>query len=175
MTINLRLGRSAKLKVPGGTAASWGPITRLPLSKGMSKATAHDLRVDTGRAGSAQFRGLGSAGAACRPQGRRSSHVPALRVGTTPKVRPPAFSRSRKYTPSNPKWKISNPRLNQRPFSASSKARRTARALFWHSSCSRAGTESATMPAPACKYAVLSLMSTVRMTMQELRLPEKSR
>lgn len=43
------------------------------------------------------------------------------------------------------------PELRHSPFSASSNARRTARALFWHSLYSRAATESATMPAPACR------------------------
>ena len=44
-----------------------------------------------------------------------------------------------------------NFRLLYNPCSASSKARSTARALFMLSSYSRAGTESATMPAPACR------------------------
>jgi len=57
---------------------------------------------------------------------------------------------------------------------AISTARSTARALFSVSSNSRCGSESATIPAPACKYAFLPFMSRVRIAMHESRLPAKS-
>src|SRR3990172_3304347 len=49
---------------------------------------------------------------------------------------------------------------------ASSAALNRARALFTHSACSRSGTESATMPAPACTYIVPSFTTEVLSTMQ---------
>src|ERR1700688_2105782 len=60
------------------------------------------------------------------------------------------------------------------PFRAISTALSTAWALFMASWNSLAGSESATMPAPACKYACLLFISMVRMAMQESRLPAKS-
>ena len=63
--------------------------------------------------------------------------------------------------------------LNAQPL-ALSIARTTARALFTLSSYSLSGTESATMPAPAWMCPCLPCMSSVRMAMQEVRLPEKS-
>src|SRR5580700_4151630 len=49
---------------------------------------------------------------------------------------------------------------------ASSAARNSALALSTHSCCSRAGSESATIPAPAWTYMVPSLIRAVRRTMQ---------
>jgi len=49
---------------------------------------------------------------------------------------------------------------------ASSAALNSARALLTHSACSRSGTESATMPAPALTYIVPSLTTEVLSTMQ---------
>src|SRR5437763_8493964 len=53
-------------------------------------------------------------------------------------------------------------------------ARSTACALFMLSSYSVAGSESATMPAPACKSAFLPFISMVRIAMHESRFPAKS-
>ena len=52
-------------------------------------------------------------------------------------------------------------------------ARKSAAALFWVSSYSVAGTESATMPAPACTCATPSRHTIVRMVMQVSRLPSQ--
>src|SRR5256885_1590311 len=49
---------------------------------------------------------------------------------------------------------------------ASSAARNSAFALLTHSCCSNAGSESATMPAPACTYITPSFTNAVRSTMQ---------
>src|SRR5690242_20702424 len=54
---------------------------------------------------------------------------------------------------------------------ANSTAFSTAPALLTHSAYSFAGTESATIPAPDCRYAFLPFMNMVRMAMQESRLP----
>ncbi len=61
------------------------------------------------------------------------------------------------------------------PSEASSSARISARALSHVSSNSAAGSESITMPAPACTRAVEPDMTTVRIAMQKSRLPAKSR
>src|SRR5687767_10679588 len=58
---------------------------------------------------------------------------------------------------------------------ASSRARKSACALLRVSSYSVAGTESATMPAPAWTWATPSRSTSVRMAMQQSRLPAKSR
>src|SRR5208282_1067301 len=55
---------------------------------------------------------------------------------------------------------------------ACSRAERSARALLTDSSYSRWGTESATMPAPACTQAIPPFATSVRMAMQESILPE---
>src|SRR5512132_57914 len=60
-----------------------------------------------------------------------------------------------------------------RRVSAAAMARRTAAALFRHSASSAAGSESATMPAPAWTYAMPSLRSAVLMAMAVSRSPEK--
>ena len=57
---------------------------------------------------------------------------------------------------------------------ARSIARITACALLRDSLCSSSGTESATMPAPACTYPLPPCVSSERMAMHESRLPEKS-
>ena len=57
---------------------------------------------------------------------------------------------------------------------ARSMARMTACALLIDSRCSSSGTESATIPAPACTYPLPPTESMERMAMQESRLPEKS-
>src|SRR6202034_4804819 len=61
------------------------------------------------------------------------------------------------------------------PLCAISSAFSTARALFADSSYSRSGTESATIPAPACTYARPFFATKVRRPMHESRLPEQSR
>src|SRR5512139_1989278 len=48
---------------------------------------------------------------------------------------------------------------------ASSAARNSAFALLMHSCCSKSGSLSATMPAPACTYILPSLINAVRSTM----------
>ena len=58
---------------------------------------------------------------------------------------------------------------------ATSMARKSAAALFWVSSYSAAGTESATIPAPACTWAIPSWQTTVRIVMQVSRLPSQPR
>jgi len=59
-------------------------------------------------------------------------------------------------------------------FSAISNARNNPRALFNVSSYSLAGMLSATMPAPACKYAVWPFSTSVRRAMHVSMLPLKS-
>ena len=49
---------------------------------------------------------------------------------------------------------------------------RSAIDLLTHSSYSLAGSESYTMPAPACTYARSPASTTVRIVMHESRLPE---
>src|SRR3954467_14778990 len=49
-----------------------------------------------------------------------------------------------------------------------------ARALFRHSRSSSSGTESATIPAPACSVARPSRQNIVRIAIAVSRLPEKS-
>src|SRR5262249_46857652 len=57
------------------------------------------------------------------------------------------------------------------PASASSIARSSAASLLRHSSCSAAGSESATMPAPACRWAMPSVSTIVRIVMHVSRSP----
>src|SRR3989338_2265574 len=61
------------------------------------------------------------------------------------------------------------------PASTISAARNTARALFCVSIHSLSGTESATMPAPACTYSVLSLTTAVRSAIARSMSPLKPR
>ena len=56
------------------------------------------------------------------------------------------------------------------PYRLFGRAEKGAR-LATHSSCSFSGTESATMPAPACTYILPSLMIEVRRMMQESMSP----
>src|SRR5262245_4044933 len=60
-----------------------------------------------------------------------------------------------------------------RMVSAAAMARSTAAALFRHSASSAAGSESATMPAPAWTYAMPSRRSAVLMAIAVSRSPEK--
>src|SRR5438045_954147 len=52
------------------------------------------------------------------------------------------------------------------PASATSTAASSAASLFRHSWCSAAGSESATIPPPACRCATPSLSTSVRIAMQ---------
>ena len=61
-----------------------------------------------------------------------------------------------------------------RRVAAMATARITAAALARHSASSASGTESATMPAPACTWATPLLMTAVRMVIAMSRLPAKS-
>ena len=58
--------------------------------------------------------------------------------------------------------------------SASSIAVSSAASFFRHSSCSSAGTESATIPAPACRCATPSLSTIVRIAMHVSSAPPGS-
>ena len=58
---------------------------------------------------------------------------------------------------------------------AAATAESTARALFRHSMSSAAGSESATIPPPACTYAVRLRIIAVRMAIAVSALPAKSR
>ncbi len=59
-------------------------------------------------------------------------------------------------------------------FSAISSDRNSPSALFIVSSYSLAGTLSATIPAPACRYAVCPFSTSVRSAMHVSMFPEKS-
>ena len=63
---------------------------------------------------------------------------------------------------------------DHRRASASSIARSSAASFFRHSSCSSAGTESATIPAPACRCATPSLSTSVLIAMQVSSVPPGS-
>jgi anthranilate synthase/aminodeoxychorismate synthase-like glutamine amidotransferase len=127
-------------------AAFGGEVVRAPkLMHGKTSEVQHD--------GKTIFRGLASPERRNRPahnHGHAPSKIPRRRSAVSPRKRahhrrqtvdPELFGRGRR---------IGGGTLYPPPL-ATSTARSTARALFMHSSNSRPASESATIPAPACR------------------------